>query len=152
MGDRINVVVGLAMRRDRTMLMARRHIDRMRPNQWEHPGGKVEPADGPFEHGGPTLDTKRAALAREWKEELGVTVVPEFKSVGVVQLDLEERFNIWMYPVIIWPPEQEPRPLDAQELRWVTPEVAMRYLACVPATWQLFPKIVETIDGWLASR
>jgi 8-oxo-dGTP diphosphatase len=56
------VVAGIAIR-DGRLLLLRRPEDGACPGLWEFPGGKIEPGETPFD-----------ALAREWTEEIGVTV------------------------------------------------------------------------------
>ena len=49
--------------RDGLVLAAQRGASMRMPLKWEFPGGKIEPGETPFD-----------ALAREWTEEIGVTV------------------------------------------------------------------------------
>lgn len=57
------LVVGAAILRGSTCLVAQRAESMREPGKWEFPGGKVE-----------TGETPEEALARELREELGVTV------------------------------------------------------------------------------
>ena len=57
------VVAGLILGDDQRILITQRRADQALPLQWEFPGGKVEPGEAPV-----------AALVRELREELGVTV------------------------------------------------------------------------------
>ena len=56
------VVAGLILGDDGRVLIAQRRADQALGGLWEFPGGKVEPGEAPV-----------AALARELREELGVT-------------------------------------------------------------------------------
>src|SRR5258708_12576531 len=60
----ITVVAAVIERSDRRLLIGQRRRDDTSPLKWEFPGGKVR--DG---------ETPEVALARELREELGVTVV-----------------------------------------------------------------------------
>jgi len=57
------VVAAIIERSDRRLLICQRRRDDTSPLKWEFPGGKVEPGESP-----------EAALARELREELAVTL------------------------------------------------------------------------------
>src|SRR5216684_3183723 len=89
------------------VLVARRKEEGERAGLWEFPGGKVEAGEG-----------ERAALARELREELGVRV-----QVGELYARLEHIYpdlqvELALYRATLHD-RQEPRPLTAEELRWV---------------------------------
>ncbi len=65
MGDRkaVNVVAAVIERQDRRILIGQRRRTDSSPLKWEFPGGKVREGETP-----------EAALARELREELGVTL------------------------------------------------------------------------------
>src|SRR6266478_3182901 len=58
------VVAAVIEREDRRLLIGQRRRDDTSPLKWEFPGGKVEEGERPQE-----------ALARELREELGVTLI-----------------------------------------------------------------------------
>lgn len=76
-------VVGAIVERDGTVFAARRNADRSAGGLWEFPGGKVEPGESP-----------EAALRRELREELGVTVTVgafvdrSLSDVGAARIEL----------------------------------------------------------------
>ena len=106
MNRRVLVVAAL-IERGGEVLVARRKQEGERAGLWEFPGGKVEPGEG-----------ERAALARELREELGVRV-----QVGELYARLEHIYpdlqvELALYRATLHDRE-EPRPLTADELRWV---------------------------------
>lgn len=106
MNRRVLVVAALIARGDE-VLVARRKEAGERAGLWEFPGGKVEPGEG-----------ERAALARELREELGVRVqVGElYARVDHIYPDLQVELALYRARLH---DNEEPRPLTAEELRWV---------------------------------
>jgi len=105
---RLEVVAAL-LRRDGRTLFARRVKDDAIGRVWEFPGGRVEAGE-----------SLRDALARELREELGVSVrVGERRHVCEHDYpDLSVRLHFFDCELT----EEEPRGLEGQELRWVAPE------------------------------
>ncbi|MCN9243030.1 (deoxy)nucleoside triphosphate pyrophosphohydrolase [Streptomyces sp. RY43-2] len=102
------VVVGGALLDRGRLLAARRSAPPELAGRWELPGGKVEPGESP-EH----------ALARELREELGVTVEPVGRVPGEWPLKPGYVLRVWTARLLAGVPE----PLeDHDELRWLTPE------------------------------
>jgi 8-oxo-dGTP diphosphatase len=90
------------------ILVAQRPPGSWQAGRWEFPGGKVEPSE-----------TDEAALHRELREELGVTVLRSV-AVGLFTHSYPDRsvaISLWVVPEF----ESEPRGLDGQALRWVSP-------------------------------
>lgn len=106
MNRRVLVVAALIARQGE-VLVARRKQAGERAGLWEFPGGKVEPGEG-----------ERAALARELREELGVRV-----QVGELYARLEHIYPDLQVELALYRARlhdnEEPRPLIAEELRWV---------------------------------
>lgn len=101
------VVAGL-IRDDRgRILLTKRRPDQALPNQWEFPGGKLEPGESPL-----------AALHRELREEIGVAV--EIGTVWEALFHAYPDFDLLMlvYPCRII--EGEPLPLEVAAAEWTT--------------------------------
>lgn len=95
-------VVGAAIIRDGSCLVAKRGPRMSTPDVWEFPGGKVR-----------TGETPRAALIREIAEELGATI-----EVGAHLGDgVTDRVVLSVYAARVL--EGEPHPHEHAELRWV---------------------------------
>ena len=92
-------VVGAALAQHGRVLAARRR----QPPGWEFPGGKIEPGETP-----------QAAIERECREELGVTV-RAVAELGVGR-DAGIRLRLWQVRLVAG----TPRPLaDHDALRWL---------------------------------
>lgn len=122
-------VVAAVIRRGERCLLAQRQAGKRHGGLWEFPGGKV--GDG---------ESEEVALARELREELGVTLAemgPCLFTAGDPGTSFQIRF--WASRV-----EGEPQPLEHTQLRWVTPTEA-RGLRLAPADARF---LREGMDGW----
>ena len=105
---RIDVVAAI-IRRNNQILITQRpgnvHLARM----WEFPGGKVEAGE-----------SLQAALEREIQEELGlkIRVDDEFFTIDHDYTAKSVRLHFFNCTVL----EGEAQPIDAADLRWVTPQ------------------------------
>ncbi|CAN5348522.1 (deoxy)nucleoside triphosphate pyrophosphohydrolase [soil metagenome] len=106
------VVAAIIAREDGTILIAQRPPGGNLAGFWEYPGGKVEPGEDP-----------RDALVRECQEELGCDV-----EVGAVYETIFHRTPTRSFLLLFYVARVircEPRPMEQNELAWVTP-AAMR--------------------------
>lgn len=90
------------------VLVAQRPPGSWQAGRWEFPGGKVEPAE-----------TDEAAMHRELREELGITV-RNATPVDIFRHSYPDRcveIALWVVRSF----DGEPRGLDGQALRWVAP-------------------------------
>ena len=113
------LVVAGALVRDGRLLLTRRPEGDPLEGFWELPGGKVE-AD----------ETPEAALAREWREELGVEVESSGPLTFASGAPNGRHVTLLVYLVRLL--RGEPSPLGVAEVRWTTPEEASR-LPLLPA-------------------
>ena len=100
----MRLVVGAVLRDAAGRVLAAR---RERPAGWELPGGKVEPGE-----------TEPAALVRELREELGVTVEVGERIGPDVPIDPNFLLRAWTVALI----NGEPAALEHAELRWLAPD------------------------------
>ena len=112
----VEVVAALIWNGDR-FLICQRPAHKARPLLWEYVGGKVEPGE-----------TKEAALIRECREELDVTV-----SVGDVFFDVVHEYpditiHLTLFRAAIVSGEM--RLLEHNDVRWITPDEIGQYAFC----------------------
>jgi 8-oxo-dGTP diphosphatase len=91
------------------LLIAQRPPGSWRAGCWEFPGGKIEAGEA-----------AEAALARELREELGVTA-RTLVLLGVFAHAYPERsveIGLWLVTAF----DGEPAGLDGQALRWIVPD------------------------------
>jgi 8-oxo-dGTP diphosphatase len=115
------------------VLIAQRPAGKSLGGLWEFPGGKVEPGESP-----------EAALIRELREELSVTVEAESLEPFAFASHGYEDFHLLMplYLVMDW--RGTPTPLEAQALAWVRP-AALRDYPMPPADEPLVHEIIERL-------
>jgi 8-oxo-dGTP diphosphatase len=105
------VVAAVIERSDRRLLIGQRRQNDTSPLKWEFPGGKVEAGETPEE-----------ALARELKEELGVTLTKSAPLGRVVHkyATTPEELEILFYAVEISDSEIVPKAFE--KIAWVLPK------------------------------
>jgi 8-oxo-dGTP diphosphatase len=126
--DRKLVVAGLIVR-DGVILITQRRADQALPLQWEFPGGKVEPGEAPV-----------AALARELREEIGVTV--EVGRIWEVLFHPYEAFDLVMLVYACRIVDGEPRAVEVADLAWVNAPDLPRW-DILPADRPLVDRLVS---------
>jgi 8-oxo-dGTP diphosphatase len=105
------VVAAVIERADRRLLIGQRRRDDSSALKWEFPGGKVREAETP-----------EAALARELREELGVTLT-KWAEMGRVRHQYAgspEKLEIRFFAAAI--ADSDPRPLCFEQIAWVLPK------------------------------
>ena len=122
--DRKLVVAGLVVR-DGLVLITQRRADQALPLQWEFPGGKVEPGEAPT-----------AALERELREEIGVTV--EVGKIWDVLFHAYDAFDLVMLVYACRLVEGEPRAVEVADLAWALPGELSR--------WDILPADRPLVD------
>lgn len=104
----VHVVAAALTAADGRVLMQRRAAGAHQGGLWEFPGGKLESGEDRW-----------AGLVRELREELGVVATRGRPLIAVPHAypDREVLLDVWR--ITAW--EGEPRPLEAQPLKWVAP-------------------------------
>ena len=123
------VVAALIWSGDKFMI-CQRPAHKARGLLWEFVGGKVEPGE-----------TKEAALIRECREELAVTV-----SVGGVFLEVTHSYpdltiHLTLFHASI--AEGMPQKLEHNDIRWITVDEIPQYEFC-PADQVILAKLMES--------
>jgi 8-oxo-dGTP diphosphatase len=110
------VVAAIIERADRRLLIAQRRKNDTSPLKWEFPGGKVHNGEAP-----------EAALARELREELGVTL-SKFAEIARVRhqyADRADQLEIRFYAARFQ--EAEIKPTCFEQTAWVLPKELAGY-------------------------
>ena len=114
--------------KDGRFLICRRPAHKARGGLWEFPGGKLEAGESAAE-----------ALARECREELGVTVVPGdvFMEVDHVYPDITIHLTLFRAAIV----SGRPQKLEHADIRFILPSDIPRYAFC-PADGAILERIV----------
>jgi len=139
------VVAAVIERGDRRLLIGQRRKNDSSPLKWEFPGGKVRDGESP-----------EAALARELREELGVTLVKsvELGRVRHHYAETLEELEIRFYAAAI--AETDAMPYTFEKIAWALPKelgeydflAANRELIAQLATGRIKPsEILESNRG-----
>ena len=124
--EQIHLLAAL-LRQDGKFLICQRPAHKARGLLWEFVGGKVEPGE-----------TKREALARECREELGVAV-----SVGDVYMELTHVYPDLTIHLTLFHAEITdgvPQLLEHCAMDWITPEEIGGYDFC-PADEEILARL-----------
>ena len=111
----MQVVAAIIERSDRRLLIGQRRADDSSPLKWEFPGGKVEPGES---------DTE--ALARELREELGVTLLRQ-SVIAQTQYQYPDRAPLTVTFFAAAIAETELRPHAFERVAWVLPRELSGY-------------------------
>ena len=112
----LHVVAAVIERPDRRILIGQRRRGDTSPLKWEFPGGKVRSAE-----------TFEQALARELREELGVTLTKsvEIASVRHHYAATPEELEIHFFAAQFAEPDVSPRTFE--QIAWVLPRELSNY-------------------------
>ena len=122
-------VVAALIRQDDKFMIFQRPESKTRAFQWEFVGGKVE--DG---------ESLEAALIRECREEIGVTV-----KVGKIFCEVDHEYPDITIHMTLFNAEIEegiPRMLEHNDIRCITPSEIPLYNFC-PADDEILKKIIK---------
>lgn len=111
---RLYVVVGILRDARGRVLIQKRRPGTPRSGQWEFPGGKVENGETPHQ-----------ALARELKEELGISI-GHSNPFTVITHDYDHA-RVWLDTYHISEFDGEPAGCEGQEIAWVEVENVIDY-------------------------
>lgn len=110
-------VVAALICNDRQFLACQRPAHKARGLQWEFVGGKVEPGE-----------SKEAALIRECKEELGVTIRVLQPIMDVIHTYPELTVHLTLLKAEII--DGVPQKLEHNDIRWMTLEECKKHDFC----------------------
>lgn len=127
------VVAAALIDPDNRILLQKRPQGRPMAGLWEFPGGKLDPDELP-----------EAALRRELAEELGIEVAPDALHPACFASEAldDKHLLLLLYRCERW--QDEPKPLEAQELGWFSIEQMYR-LPMPPADLPLLPLLKKLI-------
>lgn len=101
-------VVAAEIEKDGCYLITQRNPHAVLPLLWEFPGGRVEPGE-----------SDEQALARELKEEMGITVIVGARSLAVSHEYERYTLDLVVYTTRI--EDGEPECLKVHAIQWVKP-------------------------------
>ena len=113
----IKIVVSLALINDADeILLSKRPKNKHYAGFWEFPGGKVETGEVP-----------EIALIREIKEEINISINNKcIAPLSFSEFDYKEfQLLLLLYVCRRW--EGEPKSMEKNEIRWVTPNKLRKY-------------------------
>ncbi|MDO4815000.1 MAG: (deoxy)nucleoside triphosphate pyrophosphohydrolase [Bacillota bacterium] len=122
-------VVAALIWREEKFIICRRPAHKARGLLWEFVGGKVEKGE-----------SKEAALVRECREELDVTVAVEDVFMDVVHEYPDLTVHLTLFNSRI--AEGEPKKLEHVDIKWITPQEIPNYEFC-PADEEILKRIIK---------
>ena len=125
------VVAGLILGDDRRVLITQRRADQALGLRWEFPGGKVEPGEAPV-----------AALERELREEIGVTVA--VGRIWDVLFHAYPAFDLVMLVYVCRIVDGSPRAIEVADLAWVAAHDLAR--------WDILPAVRPLVERLAAEK
>lgn len=123
----VEVVAALIWDQNKFMI-CQRPAHKTRGLLWEFVGGKVEPGE-----------TKEQALVRECREELDVALKVGSVFMEVVHAYPDITVHLTLFNAAI--ADGEPKLLEHNDLRWITPSEIPQYTFC-PADKEILEKII----------
>ncbi len=120
-------VVAALIWRDGRFMICQRPANKKRGMLWEFVGGKVEAGE-----------TKQAALERECREELGITVLAENVFMELIHEYPDITINLTLFNSKIL--SGEPKALEHNDIRWISPDEIDSYNFC-PADKEILNRI-----------
>jgi 8-oxo-dGTP diphosphatase len=118
---------------DQRVLLAQRPAGKAMAGLWEFPGGKLEPGERP-----------EAALIRELREEIGITVAEPCLAPLTFASHAYETFHLLMPLYICRRWEGQVIAREGQALAWVRPN-KLRDYEMPPADIPLIPHLIDLL-------
>ena len=126
----IEVVAALIWDKDK-FLICQRSVHKAQGLLWEFVGGKVEPGE-----------TKEAALIRECREELAITLDVDDVFTEVTHEYPEKTVHLTFFNATI--KEGTPQKLEHNDIRWITVDETSNYTFC-PADEEILGQIINQV-------
>lgn len=126
----LEVAAGIILSKNK-FLAAKRPVGKPMAGYWEFPGGKIRDGESPFD-----------ALCRELEEELGIKTKRLDYLFCREHVYAEEGHVVRLHFFIVRQWLDEPRPLEGQEIAWLTPARATG-MDFLPADMEIVAKIED---------
>ena len=110
----LHVAVGVIVNSDHEVLISKRSSDVHQANRWEFPGGKIE-----------SDESIEAALSRELKEELGITVL-NTEFLTSIEYDYGDKI-VHLHIHLVNDYSGEPSGIEGQPVQWVKADELQDY-------------------------
>lgn len=123
----VNVAVGILMKKSGEVLLSQRPKGKVYSGYWEFPGGKVESGE-----------SIEAALKREFKEELGVTILSQKAWCCIEHIYSHEHVRLHFFISEKW--AGNPKSCEGQLIQW---QRAIQVKPLLPSTIPLIEWLNE---------